>query len=151
MGSCHRCKVQIISGNVSDLTPEEKSALSERELRQNYRLACLVYPGSNVKVHVPPYHPDTPAVRQIWAEYHDRVTLMDQQFAALLEQLEDDGLAGILRSPGSPEKWVDRMVAEANRRGGLDNITALVVRIDEVDVPAPDPVTTQDTPAARRD
>jgi serine/threonine protein phosphatase PrpC len=29
--------------------------------------------------------------------------------------------------------WVDRMVAEANRRGGLDNITAIVVRIDAVD------------------
>jgi len=45
------------------------------------------------KVHVPPYHPDTPAVREIWAEYHDRITQMDQQFAALLKQLEDDGLA----------------------------------------------------------
>jgi hypothetical protein len=28
---------------------------------------------------------------------------------------------------------VDRMVAEANRRGGLDNITAIVIRIDSVD------------------
>jgi len=69
----------------------------------------------------------------------------------LTGMVEDDALAGILRSPGSPEKWVDRMVAEANRRGGLDNITAVVVRIDEVDTPAPDPVTTQDTPAAQRD
>ncbi|MBM3335944.1 sulfatase, partial [Candidatus Sumerlaeota bacterium] len=45
------------------------------------------------KVHVPPYHPNTAAVREIWAEYHDRITQMDQQFVALLKQLEDDGLA----------------------------------------------------------
>ena len=46
------------------------------------------------RVRVPPYHPDTPAVREIWAEYHDRISEMDGQFAALLKQLEDDGLAG---------------------------------------------------------
>jgi serine/threonine protein phosphatase PrpC len=69
----------------------------------------------------------------------------------LTGMVEDEALAGILRTPGSPEKWVDRMVAEANRRGGLDNITALVVRIDAVDVPAADAVTTQDAPAATRD
>lgn len=45
------------------------------------------------KVHVPPYHPDTPAVREIWAEYHDRVTQMDGQFGGLLKMLDDDGLA----------------------------------------------------------
>ena len=69
----------------------------------------------------------------------------------LTGMVDDDALAAMLRAPGSPEKWVERMVAEANRRGGLDNITALVVRIDQVDVPAPDPVTTQDAPAAKRD
>lgn len=44
-------------------------------------------------VHVPAYHPDTPAVREIWAEYHDRITQMDGQFGALLRMLADDGLA----------------------------------------------------------
>jgi len=46
------------------------------------------------EVHVPPYHPDTPAVREIWADYHDRITQMDQQFGELLKQLEADDLAG---------------------------------------------------------
>ncbi len=45
------------------------------------------------KVRVPPYHPDTTAVREIWAAYHDRITQMDGQFAALLKMLADDGLA----------------------------------------------------------
>ncbi len=62
----------------------------------------------------------------------------------LTGMVEDDALASILRTAGTPEKWVDRMVAEANRRGGLDNITAVIVRIDEVEAPAPDPNTTMD-------
>jgi uncharacterized 2Fe-2S/4Fe-4S cluster protein (DUF4445 family) len=53
-GSCHRCKVQVISGTVSEPTAEEKSALSERELKQNYRLACSTYPKGKVKIYVPP-------------------------------------------------------------------------------------------------
>jgi len=69
----------------------------------------------------------------------------------LTGMVEDDALAAILKLQGSPEKWVDRMVSEANRRGGLDNITAIVVRIDELDAPAGDPVTTQDVPVAQRD
>jgi protein phosphatase len=56
----------------------------------------------------------------------------------LTGMLEDDVLAAILRTDGTPEKWVDRLVAEANRRGGLDNITAVIVRVDTVDEAAGD-------------
>jgi uncharacterized sulfatase len=45
------------------------------------------------KVRVPPYLPDTPAVREIWKQYHDRITQMDGAFGRLLEQLRADGLA----------------------------------------------------------
>jgi serine/threonine protein phosphatase PrpC len=34
---------------------------------------------------------------------------------------------------------VDSLIGEANRHGGLDNITAIIVRIDSVDAPAVDP------------
>jgi PPM family protein phosphatase len=51
----------------------------------------------------------------------------------LTGMLEDEQLVSILQANGGPQVWVDRMVAEANRRGGLDNITAIVVRIDAVD------------------
>ncbi len=42
---------------------------------------------------LPPYYPDTPVVRRDWANYYDLITAMDTQFAAILKQLEDDGLA----------------------------------------------------------
>jgi PPM family protein phosphatase len=51
----------------------------------------------------------------------------------LTGMLEDEQLLQILHAEGGPQAWVDQMVAEANRRGGLDNITAIVVRIDSVD------------------
>jgi N-sulfoglucosamine sulfohydrolase len=42
---------------------------------------------------LPPYYPDTPVVRQDWAQYYDIVTLMDKQVQEVLDQLEADGLA----------------------------------------------------------
>jgi protein phosphatase len=48
----------------------------------------------------------------------------------LTGMLEDPQLVTILSSEGGPQQWVDRMVSEANRRGGLDNITAIVIRIE---------------------
>ena len=51
----------------------------------------------------------------------------------LTGMLEDEQLIRILNADGGPQHWVDRMVTEANRRGGLDNITVIVVRIDSVD------------------
>jgi len=62
----------------------------------------------------------------------------------LTGMVEDGALAAILQTPASPERWVDRMVAEANRRGGLDNITVIVVRVDDVDSEPADETTTQD-------
>jgi uncharacterized sulfatase len=40
-----------------------------------------------------PYWPDTPEVRQDWAQYLDNIQTMDGWFAAHLKQLEDAGLA----------------------------------------------------------
>ncbi len=51
----------------------------------------------------------------------------------LTEMLEDEQLSRILGSYGEPRHWVDRMITEANHRGGLDNITAIVVRIESLE------------------
>ncbi len=44
------------------------------------------------KVTVPPYHPDTPEVRQDWAQYYDRLTEMDALVGKTLLELAEDGL-----------------------------------------------------------
>lgn len=45
------------------------------------------------KVRVPAYHPDTPEVRQDWAQYYDTVTMSDASAGKRLKELEEAGLA----------------------------------------------------------
>jgi protein phosphatase len=54
----------------------------------------------------------------------------------LTGMLEDEQLRRLLKSDGGPQRSVDQMIAEANRRGGLDNITAIVIRIETSDTPS---------------
>lgn len=64
-GSCERCRVQIIEGDVSELSLDEEFSLTEEEIEQGYRLACKTYPLSNVKVHVPPESLTAPQRTQV--------------------------------------------------------------------------------------
>lgn len=59
-----------------------------------------VWPKENQKlttdpqtVAVPPYYPDTPAVREDLARHYDNIARVDQQIGEVLSQLEEDGLA----------------------------------------------------------
>lgn len=45
------------------------------------------------KAHVPAYQPDTPEVRKDWAQYYDRITMMDKTAGQLLAELEAAGEA----------------------------------------------------------
>ncbi|MBP89112.1 MAG: sulfatase [Planctomycetaceae bacterium] len=45
------------------------------------------------QVRVPAYHPDTPEVRQDWAQYYDRLTEMDALAGENLREIEEAGLA----------------------------------------------------------
>ena len=45
------------------------------------------------RVQVPPYYPDTPAVREEIARVYDNIADMDRQVGDILQQLHDDGLA----------------------------------------------------------
>lgn len=45
------------------------------------------------KAPIPAYHPDTPELRRDWAQYYDRLTMMDRECGAALRELEEAGLA----------------------------------------------------------
>jgi serine/threonine protein phosphatase PrpC len=47
----------------------------------------------------------------------------------LTGMVEDVQLKKIMETKASPGKMVDSMITEANKRGGLDNITAIVVQV----------------------
>ncbi|MBI2073242.1 MAG: serine/threonine-protein phosphatase, partial [Gemmatimonadetes bacterium] len=51
----------------------------------------------------------------------------------LTGMLEDGDLQAALLAEGQPQELVDALIAEANRRGGLDNVTAIIIRIDSLE------------------
>ncbi len=61
----------------------------------NWKLAKtnISTPADPAKVTVPPYYPDTPVVREDWANYLDSVMAMDKKLGLILKKLEEDGLA----------------------------------------------------------
>jgi serine/threonine protein phosphatase PrpC len=65
----------------------------------------------------------------------------------LTGMLEETELAELLASGRTPQEQVDTLIAEANRHGGLDNITAILVRVDSVEPPGDDASKTQPIPA----
>jgi uncharacterized 2Fe-2S/4Fe-4S cluster protein (DUF4445 family) len=64
-GSCHSCKVQVLSGSVSKPTPSELETFSPQELKAGWRLACQTYPHSDIKVNVPAESMTTPQRLQV--------------------------------------------------------------------------------------
>jgi protein phosphatase len=61
----------------------------------------------------------------------------------LTGMLEDYQLQELLSPDRMPQDEVDALITEANRHGGLDNITAIIVRVDSVDSPQQEDLTTQ--------
>lgn len=43
------------------------------------------------QVHLPPYYPDTPEMRRIWARYHDLISVWDMDVKQVLDALKADG------------------------------------------------------------
>ena len=64
-GTCHSCKVQILSGTVSKPTSNEPEVFTSQELKEGWRLACQTYPTSDCKLTVPPESMTTPQRVQV--------------------------------------------------------------------------------------
>jgi len=51
-GTCGMCKCQILEGG-GDVLPTEKSHLTRREIKENWRVACQVKVKEDMKIHIP--------------------------------------------------------------------------------------------------
>ena len=51
----------------------------------------------------------------------------------LTGMLEDSEVLEIMLSQDQPGALIDVLISEANRRGGLDNVTVIIIRIDSVE------------------
>lgn len=81
--------------SVINFTLTHESKIRDRSDAMMKRLATLSPTERHdpAKAELPPYYPDTPKVRQDWAQYYDIITLMDKQVQQVLDELEKDGLA----------------------------------------------------------
>jgi uncharacterized 2Fe-2S/4Fe-4S cluster protein (DUF4445 family) len=52
-GTCGKCKIQIVAGDVSEPLQKERSTLSAEEISQEYRLACQTFAESDLVLNVP--------------------------------------------------------------------------------------------------
>lgn len=59
IGTCGKCKIKIISGEVSGITEEEKKFLTEKERQEGYRLACKTKPLGNLIIELPKQKKDS--------------------------------------------------------------------------------------------
>jgi len=64
-GTCHACKVQVLSGTVSKPTSNELETFSRQEIKGGWRLACQTYPSSECKIAVPTESMTTPQRLQV--------------------------------------------------------------------------------------
>ena len=64
-GTCHSCKVQVLSGTVSKPTSNELEAFTSQELKGGWRLACQTYPTSDCRLIVPAESMTTPQRLQV--------------------------------------------------------------------------------------
>ena len=53
-GTCGRCLVQVMSGDLSPVTPAETKLISDSRLAEGYRLACEARVLGDCRVNVPP-------------------------------------------------------------------------------------------------
>ncbi len=67
-GSCGKCRIQLMSGELAAPTVSERRFFAEAELQAGYRLACQAPTLTDVKFNIPPESLSTPQRLQIEGE-----------------------------------------------------------------------------------
>ncbi|MDP4679848.1 MAG: sulfatase-like hydrolase/transferase [Cyclobacteriaceae bacterium] len=80
--------------SVFNLTLTHESAINGKEKHDKVTKGLPKDLRANPdKLILPPYFPDTPLVRELWARHYDNIAMMDILIGNILNELEEDGLA----------------------------------------------------------
>jgi uncharacterized 2Fe-2S/4Fe-4S cluster protein (DUF4445 family) len=109
-GTCHSCKVQVLSGTVSEPTSNELEIFTSQELKKDWRLACQTYPISDCKLTVPPESMTTP--QRIQVEGLEIAVQPEPPVRAYALQLSAPSLS-------APHADVDRLIEALNQKHPL--------------------------------
>jgi uncharacterized 2Fe-2S/4Fe-4S cluster protein (DUF4445 family) len=71
MGICGACKIRCVEGNLSPIQFEEEEIFSTDQIAEGWRLACMSYPLSDVKIELPPESLSTTQRLQIEGSVRD--------------------------------------------------------------------------------
>ena len=151
VGSCEHCKVQVIAGEVSDLTLEEEDILTEEEIEDGYRMACKTYARSDLRLHVPPNSLTAPQRTQVeglhvdvevdplvtgWDAHLTRPTLGSPQS-------DSANLFASLSAPGALAETIDFSLQQQLSQLIRENDWSLRVALREKEVVAAAPLETK--------
>ncbi len=53
-GTCGRCRIQVVDGDVPSASQKDGNYFSQQELETSWRLACRIVPQGDLKVYIPP-------------------------------------------------------------------------------------------------
>ena len=109
-GTCHACKVQVLSGTVSKPTSNEHEAFTPQELKEGWHLACQTYFASDGKLIVPAESMTTP--QRIQVEGLEIRVAPEPPVQAYRLQLAAPSLS-------TPQADADRLLQTLNRRHKL--------------------------------
>src|SRR5258705_5211355 len=131
----------MLDGRLSQLTKDHSSVQQQVDAGYLTPEQARTHPYSNVITRcvgansdvMPDIYVGTVRPKDVFLLASDGLTGM----------LEDYQLQDLLSPERMPQDEVDALITEANRHGGLDNITAIIVRVDAVDTPPEDDVKTQ--------
>ncbi|CAA6677605.1 MULTISPECIES: sulfatase [unclassified Lentimonas] len=59
---------------------------------QGGKSKAKIAPINRALVTIPPYYPDHPEIRKIWARHHDTARIMDRETGSIIKRLKADGL-----------------------------------------------------------
>ncbi len=106
-GTCRSCRVQVLSGTVSEPTSNEVEAFTSQELKNGWRLACQAYPTSDCKLMVPPESMTTP--QRVQVEGLEVAVHLESPVRAYHLQLKAPSLS-------APQADVERLLMTLNRQ-----------------------------------
>jgi len=109
-GTCHSCKVQVLSGTVYGPTSKELEILTSQELKEGWRLACQTYPISDCKLTLPAESMTTP--QRIQVEGLETTVHPEPPVRTYRLQLTAPDLS-------TPQADVDRLLEALNRQHSL--------------------------------
>ena len=109
-GTCQSCKVQVLSGTVSEPTSNELETFTSKELKDGWRLACQTYPICDCKLTVPPESMTTP--QRIQVEGLERTVRPEPPVRAYTLQLSAPSLS-------APNADADHLLETINQQHAL--------------------------------